>query len=232
MVDLRTSGESRSPAVGAHESRSNIVAWSGLGFVVSQLVPFVLTPAPPAPDATGSELRDFFVQERSGILWSGLIQIVGMAMFLLVVAGVATTVRRSRDGDLLATVASISGTAAAALVIGALAIYSSIVWVDGAAEEASEGLLRFNLGAPWLLFAASALAISLLAGTMAVASLRDHIGPSWLGWASAISAIAGVVAVGASIDSSIAALGMLGFAGVLVFVIAYVIAELRGDLAY
>lgn len=208
--------------------RSRVAGVAGLAWVVAAILQFLVAPAPPSFDAPGAEIRAYLVENRSGVLTQGFLQVVGALVVVVFLVGLRDVLRGADDGPMLATVAMIAGGVLLATVLIAQAGFDAPVWIDGNAQTMSDDGLRLAWSLSYLAFGAAAPVIVLLTGSTAVAGLRSKVIPAWTAWLSALCAVAGLAGFAMQFGSDLGGLGLGAFFAVIVFVLANSVAMVTG----
>jgi hemoglobin len=161
---------------------------AGLLFAVLWVAAAVVADLPPV-DSQAAEIADYFDAEHVGVVTSVYLQGVGLACFLVFVAGLAVWLRRAGEQWLGATLlaAGVTLTALlgqAAIVLGALAYRAT--------DDASVAQSVFDL--TLLGYTFSSFPLAALVAAAGLAALRSGVFPRWYGWAALVAAAVFVVA--------------------------------------
>jgi hypothetical protein len=193
---------------------------AGVVFAVSTVLQFVVAPAPPSWDASGSEIRDWFVDHREGVLVQGWLMVVAVFAFIVFLVGVCDLLRRTTDGAALATVAALGGGVAAAALLVGQAAFNAAVWIDGNAEASADDTVRLVWSmACLLIYGASMPGIVLLAGAVAVGRRNDAV-PVWSARVAAVVALLGVAGTLIQFGPVFAWFALAAFLGLVLFSVA------------
>ena len=195
----------------------------GVVFAVSTILQFVVAPAPPSWDASGSEIRDWFVDHRDGVLVQGWLMVVAVFAFIIFLGGVCDLLRRTTDGAALATVAALGGGIAAAALLVGQAAFNAAVWIDGNADASADDTVRLVWSmACLLIYGASMPGIVLLAGAVAIGRSSDGL-PVWSGRVAAVVALLAVAGTLIQFGPVFAWFALAAFMGLVVFSVALVV---------
>lgn len=192
---------------------------------------FVVVPAPPDFDADVTEIREYLVDNRSGILTTGLLQLLAVTFFGLFLVGLRDVIRRTEDGPYWSTVAVLGGVLLGATVLVAQSTYAAMVWVDGAAQDASDDLLRFAWSLSNVVFGVGAPGILLLTGTVAWVGIKEKAVPAATAWVSALAAVVSAVGFIMQLGSDFGAFGIATFLGFVAFAVFTAVPMARGSMA-
>ena len=193
---------------------------AGVVFAVSTVLQFVVAPAPPSWDASGSEIRDWFVDHREGVLVQGWLMVVAVFAFIVFLVGVCDLLRRTTDGAARATVAALGGGVAAAALLVGQAAFNAAVWIDGNAEASADDTVRLVWSmACLLIYGASMPGIVLLAGAVAVGRRNDAV-PVWSARVAAVVALLGVAGTLIQFGPVFAWFALAAFLGLVLFSVA------------
>ena len=195
------------------------VRWGGVAaivFVVLILITAFSAGEPPAADDAVDKVRDYSVDHRGALLASNLIGLAAIPFIIWFAVVLREVLRRDPTTDALglASLAGLLVTAAMALAGGAVA--TSPVYVDGVADELGDDALRIVFEAQTLLFAATSAGIVLFSLTAALAIRRTGALPAYTMWLALLATVGNVVTL---FSTASAGAAMLGFAGLLTFVL-------------
>jgi hypothetical protein len=193
---------------------------AGVVFAVTTVLQFVVAPAPPSWDASGAEVRDWFVDHRDGVLVQGWLMVVAVFAFVVFLAGVCDLLRRGTGGPALALVAAVGGGVTATALLVGQAAFNAAVWIDGNAEASGDDTVRLVWSAACLLiYGASMPGIVLLAGAVAMGRSNDAV-PVWSTRIAAVVALLGVAGTTIQFGPVFGWLGLAAFLGLVVFSLA------------
>jgi hypothetical protein len=191
-----------------------IGAFGGVAFVVLFLISF-FTPSTPDVDATTSEVVSEITNDRTGLVLSVYIGSLSAAAFLVFAGGLWSVLRRA-GAEGLGIVTLVAAGATSALVLAANATLLALVY---AAEEAREPeAVRALFELDNVMFVPLFFPLIVFHGAAALGIVVTRALPTWLGWVSALVALAYVVGLLGVFDADHegGALGILVFIGLLV----------------
>jgi hypothetical protein len=192
---------------------------SGIAFVVTALVAFLIAGAPET-GATGEEVVSHFRENENAYKWQALLYGLAAAFFVWFFGTVAARIRRAENdpaGRLPAIVVLASATTGALYVVGVAA------WTSLAKTAQEEGATRalFDLGDQ--AFALANFTAAALAFAVALAVLRTMLLDEWVAWGgialAAILVVTGVVQVFSDGDAA-TVLGYIAFLAFLAWALA------------
>ena len=191
---------------------------AGVVFAVASILQFVVAPSPPNWDAGGSEIRQWFLEHRNGVLVQGWLMIVTVFAFIVFVVGVRDILRKATHGDSYAIVAGLGGIVVATTFLFGQAVFNAVIWIDGTAEASPDNTVRLVWAIACLaIYGASMPGIVLLTGAVAIAGLRDNAVPVWVGRVAAVVAALAVCGTLIQFGPSFAWFGLAAFLGLAVF---------------
>jgi hypothetical protein len=205
---------------------------AGVVFAVSTGLQFVVAPSPPSWDASGPEVRDWFVDHRDGVLVQGWLMVLAVFAFIVFLVGVGDLLRRAPDGDVLAAVAVVGGVVVAVALLLGQAVFNAAVWIDGNAEASSDDTMRLVWSIACLaIYGASIPGIVLLAGAVAIGGRRAGALPLWSVRVAAVVALLAVAGTLIQFGPDFAWFGAIAFAGLVVLSLALAVPMVarRGD---
>jgi hypothetical protein len=208
-------------------SERRLAGWAGVAFVVALGVQFALAPAPPDFDAPAAEIRAYLVDNRSGILGQGFMQLIAITFGVVFFVGLANRVRSATDGELWGRVVIVAAGILAATVLVAQAGFNAPVWIDGNAQTMSDDLTTTLWSFSYAVFAAGAPAIALLTGSTALAGFRGRVVPVWVSWIAAAASVIALAAFSMQFGSDFGFFGLGAFVALMVFALATSIAMIR-----
>jgi hypothetical protein len=196
---------------------------AGVLFAISTALQFVVAPSPPSWDASGSEIREWFVDHREGVLVQGLLMVVAVSAFIVFLVGVCNLLRTATDG-VAAMVAALGGVIVATSLLIGQAVFNAAVWIDGNADASTDDTVRlvWSIGC-LLIYGASMPGIVLLAGAVAIAGRNIDAVPVWSARVAAVVALLGVVGNLIQFGPDFAWFALAAFMGLLVFSLALAI---------
>jgi hypothetical protein len=213
--------DGRLEEIGMGERR--VAGFAGVVFAVSTVLQFVVAPAPPSWDASGAEVREWFVDHRDGVLVQGWLMVVAVFAFIVFLVGVCGLLRRSPDGAVLATVAALGGAIVAVSLLVGQAAFNAAVWIDGNAEASADDTVRLVWSIACLaIYGASMPGIVLVAGAVAVGGSNDAL-PVWSVRVAAGVALLGVAGTLIQFGPNFAWFALAAFLGLVVFGLALAI---------
>jgi predicted transporter len=192
---------------------------AGLVFAVSTVLQFVVAPSPPTWDASGSEIRGWFVDHRTGVLIQGFLMVASVLFLIVFVVGVYELLR-SATGT-AAIVAALGGAIVAATLLVGQAVFNAAVWINGNADASRDDTLRlaWSIGC-LLIYGASMPGIVLLTGAVAVAGRRTNALPVWSVRVAAVVAVLGLAGNLIQFGPGFAWFGLAAFLGLVLFSVA------------
>ncbi len=170
-------------------------AATGIGFVLSSALAFLIVPDPPAADEPSEFVLNFFALNDSDILWQSFFFGLG-SVFLLWFGGTLAVALRRAEGDSLGRVPAIVGASVAASValflvgvtaVGALA--SGIEFMD---QGVAYGL--YQLGSFAFVMTDFPAATFVWAASLGIA--RASLLPSSVGWVGGVVGLLLIVNAG------------------------------------
>jgi hypothetical protein len=204
-----------------------LAGWAGIAFVIALAVQFVLAPAPPDFDAPAGEIRDYLVDNRSGILGQGFLQMVAMVFGVVFFVGLANRVRSATDGELWGRVVLIAAGILGATVLVGQAAFNAPLWIDGNAQTMSDDLTTTLWSFAFLLYGAGGPVIALVAGATALAGLRSRVVPAYVSWIGVAATVVALAAFSMQFGSDFGFVGFGAFLALMVFALATSIAMIR-----
>jgi hypothetical protein len=191
-------------------------ALAGVVFLLLVLVGGFIGGAPPAPDDSAREIREYFVDHDSALKTAGYLAGLSVFPFLIFLASLWSRVRSAgAETRRLATIVAGGGVIAAGLAtVGTSVTTSTAIRINEISPSAAKFyyLLASNLTS-MIAFAAAALV-----GATSLAALRARVFPAWLGWAGAVLTLVWLVA-GVSVTTDSAGIGVLGFIAFLLWAV-------------
>jgi hypothetical protein len=198
----------------------NDVKWERYGalaggvFVVLVLVSGFIAGAPPNPDDSAREIRDYFVDHDTALKAAGYLGGLSVVPFLVFLASLWSRVRGAGDESRrLATIVAGGGVIAAGLAtVGTSITTSTAIRIN----EVGPGGAKFFFLLAGNLTSMIAFAAAAIVGATSLAALRARVFPTWLGWAGAALTLVWFVA-GLSVTTDSARVGLLGFIAFLLW---------------
>lgn len=176
------------------------VRWAGVAaiiFVVLILITVFSGGQPPDADAAVDKIRTFLIDNRSTLLLSNLLGLIGIPFVVWFVVVLRDVLRGDRTSNALGT-ASLAGlvvTAPMAMVGGALSV--APVYVSGVANHLGDDTIRIMFEAQNLMFAATSAGIVLFSITTALAIRRTKALPTYTMWLAFVATLgAGAAGLG------------------------------------
>jgi hypothetical protein len=204
---------------GVSDKAVRLAGGAAIAFVVLILVSAFAGGSPPAADDSVTEIREYFVDHRSGLLIGALLGLVAVPLVIWFAVVLRDLVRGDRLADALGT-ASLAGllvTAAVALAGGAILV--AAVYVDGTAAAMGDDGIRLVYEAQMLLFASTSAGIALFGLTAALAIRRTAALPAYTMWFGFLAAVANVVAMFSVLGADASALAFIGLIGFALFLL-------------
>lgn len=140
---------------------------------------------PPA-GAPGEQLLAFVSTYRRELLTQSLMFVFGAAAYLWFFAALRTTLARSGESLMLATVAFAAGIVA---VVLQLLLQILQLAMATAGPDIGSGVAGLFGGLMWNVSVAAYVPLAIMFAAVWIATRRDHVFPQWLGWLSAATAI-------------------------------------------
>ncbi|HET9139806.1 hypothetical protein [Actinophytocola sp.] len=143
----------------------------------------------PDPDRTPAEVLDFYLRNGSELLAQSLLFVLSSGLFLWFLGGLRTFLARIEGRP--ARMASIAYAAGIAWIVLNLAVQAPQIALARAADTGLQPQLAVVVNDIGLALATIAdVPVAVLVTAVAVLSLRDKVLPTWLGWLSALVAVA------------------------------------------
>jgi hypothetical protein len=170
-------------------------AFAGIVFVVLVVVGFlIVTPTPPDLDAPVDEWSEYYIDNQDAIRAADVIITASLFFFIWFLGSVTAALRVVFGNPRLPSVAFGGGITFAALLL--VAITASAVAAHRP-DEVSPELTRALNDVATLVGVPMIAALVAFFGATAVVILRRDVLPQWLGWLSAITAVAQPLTFGA-----------------------------------
>ena len=195
----------------------------GVVFAVATVLQFIVAPAPPSWDASGSEVRDWFVDHRGGVLVQGWLMVVAVFAFIVFLVGVCGVLRGTPDGAALAMIAALGGSVVAVSFLIGQAAFNAAVWIDGNVEASADDTVRLVWSIGCLaIYGASVPGIVLVAGAIAIGGRNDAV-PMWSARVAVVVALLGVAGTLIQFGPNFAWFALAAFLGLVVLSLALAI---------
>jgi hypothetical protein len=185
-----------------------MAGWAGLAFVVLALVGAFIAGSPPNPDASAAEIRDFFSDNRTALLWGGFLSTLAFPFFVGFVLVLARMMRKATGDNLLPGAMLFSAVASIVLAMGGAAVLSGMIWVDGLVDGMADDTVSYAWNTSALLYGATGITLFVLFGSVGVAIQRTKMMPATVGWLAGAAAVLSLVGTLSLLDAD---LGVLGF---------------------
>jgi len=186
-------------------------AATGILFVLLVVVGFLVTPEPPAADASAAEVFDY-VTDKQDTLHAVQLIFAAAGFFFIWFIGTLRTFLAAAEGNdgRLANTAFGGGLIAAASLLVAFGLAATAALHP--AENGPE-LTHALIDASLIVPAVGAPAAAVFFAANGLSILRSVLLPSWLGWLGLVTALFNMLAIGAvyTDDGVFAADGVLGF---------------------
>lgn len=181
----------------------NAISWERIGAIAGVLffiavVGNFFTPSTPDVDAAASEVIREVSADRTGHIFSVLLNGLGAAFFFLFAGGLWSVLRRG-GAEAAAVVTAVAAGAVAVLVLVASGVYLALVY---AAESGREGAVDALFGLDNTIFVPLAFPLAAFHAAAAIGIITTAVLPRWLGWASAVIALAFLVGVLGMFDAA------------------------------
>ena len=207
-----------------------VAGLAGIGFVVLLVLSFLMYGSPPSTTAKADEIAKY-VADTDSFLLGGLMGALGAALMIPWLAGFVIPFAESdrTRGEAFALVIAGTGIVSCASIGIALSVLATL---GLRIEELDGPAVRVLWDTSNVGYAFSILLLAPGAGATAIAVLKHGLMPRWFGYLSglvallALSALPGFVATGDA-----AMILLLGFVGLLVWVLASSILMVRGAAA-
>ena len=193
-------------------------AAAGLIFVVLVVVGALIGGAPPSPDDSVRKVAEYYEDHTAAIKVGAFLTGLAGVAFLWFLGSVWSTLRRSDDTRLLATIAT--GGAIIGLVFAfiALAVNATVaVAIDSTGATASVNP-KFLYLLSGVIGGMGNFGIAVFVAAVGIAALRTGIFPAMLGWASLVIALGWIVA-GLIVVTDATAIFAIGFIVLLVWLV-------------
>ena len=191
-----------------------IGAIGGLVFFVLVVVSF-FTPSTPDLDTPTFEVRSDVAEDRTGLIFSVYIGSLAAAAFLVFAGGLWSLFQRAGAAG-AGVVTLVAASVTSALVIAANGVLLGLVYAseDNRAPTVVEALFQLDN----TMFVPPFFALAAFHAAAALGIVATGVLPRWLGWISALVALAYVVGLFGMFDADHegGALGFLVFIGLLV----------------
>ena len=171
-------------------------AYAGLAAVVLTLVAFLVFTRSGMPDSNdhAAKIATYYTQHRGAALaqsWFFGLSFLALAVFI---AGVVLMMWRVEAARMLALVAGIGGAAAGGAAMVGVAALTTLAY---RAPVGDPGLLRAMLDGGYVGLNASGFLLAAFIGAVALASMRMHLFPTWVGQVGAVTAVLQIVGAAA-----------------------------------
>lgn len=204
--------------------------FAGVGFVVLMLVSFLLYGSPPSATAKADELTKY-VADTDSFAMAGLVGALAAALMIPWLAGLVIPFSESdrARGEAFALVIAGTGIVSCAGIGTALGVLTTLgLRID----ELDGPAVRLLWDTSNAVYGFSILLVLPGAGATAIAVLKHGLMPRWFGYLSALAAVLALSALPGFVATGNAAmLLMVGFMGMLVWVLASSVLMLRGAAA-
>lgn len=191
----------------------------GIAFVVILLVAMFSVPAPPATDAGVAEVRDYVLENRSGLLLQGVLYGLALAALLVFLEALRRRFAEEPAAAPFATVGALASALFFTLALVGGACFGAAAWVKDDLSAMGDDAFRitWNLGYLCYLMAFPLAALSLLA-----AAWCAHRSGAFKLWYTVVVAVLGVLLLIATVGATspgAATVSFPAFLGYLLFVL-------------
>jgi hypothetical protein len=207
------------------DRHARYAAWSGIGFVIFVVLGFIVTPKPPASDASATEVLEYMVDHHSALHVVQLLFAAAVLAFIWFIGTLRSTLGAAEGGQ-----SRLAGTAyGGGLVTAAVLIVSFALSATAALHPAENGpqvthalndaaALTLAVGAP-------AVVVFFLGNSLSI--LHSGFLAAWLGWLGIAAAVFNAIGISAVFTDHgvFAADGLLGFfLGFILFLVWFLAA--------
>jgi hypothetical protein len=193
------------------DRHTRYAAWSGIGFVILVVLAFLVTPKPPASDASASEVLEYMVDHHSALHVVQLLFGAAVLLFIWFIGTLRATLGAAEgDQGRLAGTAYGGGLIAAAVLIVSFGLSATAALHP--AENGPQVTHALNdAAALTLAVGAPAVAVFFLGNSLSI--LRSGFLAPWLAWLGFAAAVFNAVGISAVFTDRgvFAADGFLGF---------------------
>ena len=202
-------------------------AMTGIFAVIAFIIAFLIQPKPPAPNASPSEVLNYFVDHRDAVHVGELLISVATFFFLWFIGTLRSTLAAAEGGE-----GRLAGTAYGAGLVGVATLFVGFGLQAAAAFHPADNgpdLTRALIDASAMVFALGAPAITVFFVANGLVIIRTGYLAAWLGWLAIVTAVFNALGVGNvfSDHGVFASNGFLGFfAGLLLFLVWILLASI------
>ena len=192
---------------------------AGIVFVVLLAVGVFGGGSMPMPDDSVEKIRSYYVDHRGAVLFINMVQLVAIPFALWFAVGLRDLFRGDRLSQMLGT-ASLAGllvTAPMAMAGGAL--QAAPVYVDGAAKNFGDDILRIIFIGQGLLFAATSAGITAFVLAAGLGIRQTKALPAYTMWLAFLAAVGNVVTMFSTLGAGAAVLGFVGVGTFALFIL-------------
>lgn len=163
-----------------------IAAASGIGAVILFVVSYILAGKAPELDEGATTIASYFTEDRSLMLWSGVLQGLGSVLFLWFFAALVTAIREAGQPRLAA--AAFAG-GILTIGIGGIGFVMSQALAHSVAGAGDDTAVTTVYTIEWIAYGATAFPLAIMAWATGTAIVKSRFLPEVIGWASMVGAI-------------------------------------------
>ena len=163
-----------------------VAAASGVGAVILFVLSYILAGKAPEIDEGATTITAYFADDRTLMLWAGVIQGLGSVLFLWFLAALVTTIRDAGQPRLAA--AAFAG-GILTIGIGGIGYVMSQALAHSIARGGDDVAVTTIYTIEWIAYGATAFPLAVMAWATGTAIVKSRVLPEMLGWASMVAAI-------------------------------------------
>ena len=163
-----------------------VAAASGVGAVILFVLSYILAGKAPEIDEGATAITAYFADDRTLMLWAGVIQGLGSVLFLWFLAALVTTIRDAGQPRLAA--AAFAG-GILTIGIGGIGYVMSQALAHSIARGGDDVAVTTIYTIEWIAYGATAFPLAVMAWATGTAIVKSRVLPEMLGWASMVAAI-------------------------------------------
>jgi hypothetical protein len=163
-----------------------IAAASGIGAVIFFVISYILAGKAPGIDEGAATITSYFGDDRSLMLWSGVLQGLGSVLFIWFFAALVTAIRDAGQSR-LATAAFAGGILT--IGVGGIGYVMSQALAHSIAKGGDATAITTVYTIEWIAYGATAFPLAVMAWATGTAIIKSRVLPEVLGWASMAGAI-------------------------------------------
>jgi hypothetical protein len=192
---------------------------AGIVFVVLLLIGVFGGGSMPMADDPIDKIRSYYVDNRSAVLFTNMIGLVGIPFVLWFAVVLRDLFRGDRLGHLLGTASLVGLVATAPMAMVGGALQAAPVYVDGAAKNFGDDTLRILFIGQGLAFAATSAGITLFVLGAGLGVRRTRALPGYTMWLAFLAVVGNIVTMFSTLGAGASGLGLAGVTTFALFIL-------------